>query len=56
MEEAIPMKIQNYEEKAGEANFTATHSRERDGRYVVRLPRPCINQLGSSLITADKRF
>lgn len=57
LEEVNTIKFQNHEEKACEASFLATHTRDEQGRFLVTLPsRPCINQLGNSLATAEKRF
>ena len=57
VEELPPMSYLTEEEKAAEAHFTNTHTRDLDGRYVVKLPlKTNISDLGTSRSAAVRRL
>jgi len=57
LEELPPIKHLNPEERLCEKHFSNNHTRDENGRFVVRLPfTPLINQLGSSRDQAVSRL
>lgn len=56
-EELPPCSKKSAEEAQCDEFFNSTHSRDSDGRYVVRLPfKGDLSSLGSSKVGAEQRF